>query len=141
VDDILGSTAKAGVPDVIWGIYREQSKQIATLEIVGRELEQQSLPIVFNSKPFQWGISDQFPTRKTQLLDVLADIGPANVSQIASVLGQHISHTSARLAELYNERKVIRTKQGKEVLYALPPEGDSYMVTTVTPSSKGNFSV
>jgi hypothetical protein len=141
IDDILGSTAKAGVPDVIWGVYREQSKQVATLEVVGRELEQQSLPLVFNSKTFQWGISDQFPTRKTQLLDVLADIGPASVSQIASVLGQHTSHTSARLAELYNERKVTRTKQGKAVLYALPAADDSYMVTTVTPSSQGSFSV
>lgn len=141
VDDILGSTAKAGVPDVIWGVYREQGKQIATLEVVGRELEQQSLPLVFNSAQFQWEVSNQLPTRKAELLNVLADIGPASVSQIASVTGQHVSHTSARLAELYSEKKVIRSKQGKEVLYALLPVENSYMVTTVTSSSQGHFSV
>lgn len=141
VDDILGSTAKAGVPDVIWGIYREQGKHIATLEVVGRELEQQSLPLAFNSAQFQWEVSNQLPTRKTQLLEVLADIGPANVSQIASITGLDKSHTSARLTELHSEKKVIRSRQGKEVVYALPPAEDSYMVTTVTPSSQGNFSV
>ena len=139
VDDILGSTAKAGVPDVIWGIYREQGKQIATLEVVGRELEQQSLPLIFNSTQFQWEISNQLPFRKAQILDVLADIAPASVSQIASVLGQPTSHTSARLTQLYNEKMVVRTKQGKAVLYALPAAEDSYIVTTVTASSQGHF--
>jgi DNA-binding transcriptional ArsR family regulator len=141
VDDILGSTAKAGVPDVIWGIYREQGKQIATLEIIGRELEQQSLPLIFNSMQFQWEISNQLPFRKAQLLEVLADIGPASVSQIASAIGQPVSHTSARLTELYNEKKVIRTKQGKNVLYALAPAEDIYTVTTVTPSSQAQLLV
>lgn len=141
VDDILGSTAKAGVPDVIWGIYREQGKQVATLEIVGRELEQQSLPLVLNNTNFHWEVSSQLPFRKTQLLEVLADIGPASVSQIASVIGQHTSHTSTRLAELCNEKKVVRTKQGKTVSYALPTPDDSYTVTTVTPNSQSQILV
>lgn len=141
VDDILGSTAKAGVPDVIWGIYREQGKQVATLEIIGRELEQQSLPVVFNNTTFQWEVSNQLPFRKTQLLEVLVDIGPASVSQIASAIGQPASHTSARLAELFNEKKVVRTKQGKTVLYALPAVDDSYTVTTVTSSSQAQILV
>jgi hypothetical protein len=141
VDDILGSTAKAGVPDVIWGIYREQGKQVATLEIVGRELEQQSLPLILNNTNFHWEVSNQLPFRKAQLLEVLADIGPASVSQIASVIGQHTSHTSTRLAELCNEKKVVRTKQGKNVSYALPTSEDSYTVTTVTPSSQSQILV
>ena len=72
-------------------------KSHGTLEVVGRELEQQSLPLVFNSKPFQWGISDQFPTRKTQLLDVLADIGPASVSQIARITNPQTGRKTAEL--------------------------------------------
>jgi hypothetical protein len=132
VDDILGSTAKAGVPDVIWGIYREQGKQVATLEIVGRELDQQSLPLVFNKETFHWEVSNLLPQRQAELLEVLADIGPASVSQIASAIGQPVSHTSRRLNELLIEEKVVRSRDGKNVMYSLASPENSYIITTVT---------
>ena len=133
VDDILGSTAKAGVPDVIWGIYREQGKPMATLEVVGRELDQQSLPVAFNLQTFCWELTTLLPQRKGEILELLADIGPANVNQIASALGKPVSHTSTRLRELRSENKVICIKDGKQTIYSLPPSGNNYMVTTVTP--------
>ena len=136
VDDILGSTAKAGVPDVIWGIYREQGKQVATLEIVGREFDQQSLPLLFNKETCLWEITNLLPQRKAELLEVLADIGPASVSQIASAIGQPVSHTSNRLKELFIENKVVRSKDGKNVVYALATQEESYTITTITPSSQ-----
>lgn len=133
VDDILGSTAKAGVPDVIWGIYREQGKQIATLEIVGRELDQQSLPVAFNKDTLCWELTNLLPQRKGEILELLAEIGPANVNQIASALGQQLSHTSKRLRDLHSEKKVVCTKDGKHTVYGLAAPENSYIVTTVTP--------
>jgi len=136
VDDILGSTAKAGIPDVILGIYRAQGQQVATLEIVGRELDQQSLPLIFNKEICQWEITNILPQRKAELLEVLADIGPASVSQIASAIGQPISHTSNRLKELFIENKLVRSKDGKNVVYALAALDDRYTITTVTSNSQ-----
>jgi len=133
VDDILGSTAKAGVPDVIWGIYREQGKPMATLEVVGRELDQQSLPVLFDKQTCCWELTDQLPQRKSEILETLADLGQASVNQIASALGKPLSHTSTRLRELRLENKVICIKDGKQTIYSLPPSENSYMVTTVTP--------
>jgi hypothetical protein len=43
IDDIFGSTAKAGVVDAALGLYRQHGKADATLKVTGRDVEEWGL--------------------------------------------------------------------------------------------------
>lgn len=59
---VSGSTGIMGAADTIWVISKKRNAEIATLNITGREVRQESLAIKFNQENFHWemcGTSDE----------------------------------------------------------------------------------
>ena len=54
IDDIFGSTAKAGVVDVALGLYRKHGTPDATLKVTGRDVEEQELALHWDAEHFNW---------------------------------------------------------------------------------------
>lgn len=53
-NDVSGSIAMTGSMDCTWIIQKERNSKEATLNITGRDLEQQQLKIKFNTVSYQW---------------------------------------------------------------------------------------
>ncbi len=54
VDSIMGATAKTGVADLIWGLYRKSGESTGTLRITGRDVEETELAMVWDGLAFEW---------------------------------------------------------------------------------------
>ncbi len=54
IDDIMGSTAKTGVADCIWGLYRKGGQSTGSLKITGRDVEETELAMTWDGVHFQW---------------------------------------------------------------------------------------
>lgn len=54
IDDLLGATAKAGVLDVAWGLYRKRGEKTATLKLTGRDIEERELAMRFDRQTGCW---------------------------------------------------------------------------------------
>lgn len=125
VSDILGSTAKGAMADSIWGLYKEGGKAGAKLAITGRDIEERTLALTFDSKLGCWsyeGDADELELteRRQEIIDALEDLGRVGVVDIAKAIGQPKSHTYSRLQDLVNAGLVQRQKEGRRVLYERP---------------------
>ena len=125
IDDILGSTAKGAVADTAWGLYKEQGKRGAKLAITGRDVDEVMLKVAFDPATCRWQCEGEaqaleLTERRQEVLDGLKLLGRAQVGELAEAIGQPKSHTFTRLQDLASTGRVIRTEEGKQVLYALP---------------------
>ena len=124
VTDILGSTAKGAMADSIWGLYKERGKAGAKLAITGRDIEERTLALTFDSMLGCWqndGDADELELteRRQEILDALEDLGRAGVVDIAKAIGQPKSHTYSRLQDLVNAGLIQRQAEGRRVFYEL----------------------
>jgi hypothetical protein len=54
IDEVLGSTGKTEVADVILGLFRERGKTSATLKVTGRDIEDLELVIEWHRTTCAW---------------------------------------------------------------------------------------
>lgn len=130
IDDLLESTAKPAVADVVLGLYRQQGKAEKLLKGQGRDVEEIDLLLSWDAKLCCWqllGNADDVrkDTNRGQVLSAIRDLlenGQIPTTQrIARYLNKEASHISRELGELLATGKVIKgAKQGKEVPYVLP---------------------
>ena len=114
IADILGSTAKGAMADTVLGMYRERGKSGAKLAITGRDIEDQTLNLVWDYPTGCWQLdkSDQRLTpQRNDLVETLADIGPARLSEIAEAVGRHKGNVYKQLVELEKIRRVKKLGQ------------------------------
>lgn len=112
IDDILNSTAKPGVADVLWGLYRERGKPGATLALAGRDLgEATELSLVFDRTTCCWQLGEATDGVKPDsvqalILDALDNIGPMTVTELSVHLDKPKSNIVRELNELVTRGRV-----------------------------------
>lgn len=90
--EIMGSTAKVGVADTIWGLYRKPGEAKGTLSIVGRDFEDQDLILEFQPTPVGWtfvGNAEEAGRTEadSRYLRAFDEVGePADVKSLAGFL-------------------------------------------------------
>ena len=124
IGDVYGSVAKAGVADVMWGLYRERGKMGATLNITGRDIDEATLLLNFDKEFGLWnyegdGAGLRMTQRRQEILDALAPLKKAMLQTIADFVRQPKGHTLERLNDLVSSGLVVRTEQGNNVWYEL----------------------
>ena len=97
IDDILGSTAKAGVLDCAIGLYRKHNSTDAVLKLVGRDFGDAEYALTWDPEHFTWQRKDEpkppaKETRPTSILDRM------HVNEIVEAIDALGSCTLARLA-------------------------------------------
>jgi RecA-family ATPase len=118
--DILGSTAKGAVLDTAMGLYREGGKSGAKLQITGRDIEERTLPLIFDRQTGCWQIDEQnagHTERQQEILDCLKEVGALGGAEIARTIAQDRANTYRRLQDLVNEGAISKNEEG---LYVLP---------------------
>ena len=133
IDDIFGSTAKAGVVDVALGLYRKHGTPDATLKVTGRDVEEQDLALHWDAEHFNWvyrGDAEEHERtqREAEVINGLQGLGWASLRDLSDVTGQDRSNLHGRLQKLVEEGAVERKEQKGRVYYKLvdstqPPLG------------------
>jgi DNA-binding transcriptional ArsR family regulator len=127
VDDIIESTAKAGVADTVIGLYRRRGDRDAELRITGRDVEERALAAEWDPTTCCWQLlgdaSDVARSRlQQQVLDALAELGgEATTTELAEHIETNKGSVSRALQALLREGKVVRGEQhGRRAPYRLP---------------------
>ena len=130
VDDILGSTAKGAVPDVLLGLYREQGKSGAILSIAGRDIDDKELALQWDGLTRCWQLQGE--VGKTMKGSVEAEIVDAirelvredrvpSTKNIAAHVHRNKSNVSHKLADLVSRGLLVRgDKIGSQKPYYTP---------------------
>lgn len=123
--DVMGSGAKTGVPDTIWGIYKKRGSDRVRLNCLGRDVEDRHLLISHNRETGLWqldkdGDALDITPRRQEIIDVLAGLGQATVSEVADATEQNRGNAYTRLKDLVNAGLVTCThRPGHADIYTL----------------------
>ena len=122
VADILGSTAKAAIPDTLWGLYHRQGKAGAVLAVTGRDVVPQQLELTFDQVTGCWQSKGPLGSLKVNatrqaILDYLAAVDEAGVVDIAKAVGMDKGNAYRELQAMVSARLVRRIERGRDVLY------------------------
>lgn len=128
IDEVLGSTGKTAVADVILGLFRERGKTGATLKVTGRDLEDVELVIEWHRATCVWQLlGDAKNTPRTDMEHAVLDAikalnGEATTKQVAEYLEKDGGQVSRAIGDLLERHILIRgERSGKEVPYQRNP--------------------
>ena len=124
-DDILstvsGSNGVSGTADTIMVLKRPRKQEIGTLFVTSRDFEEQEYAFRFKDGIWTYEGSDakelQVSEERKQILDLLAEKGPMNVSGVAACLGRERDNTNWLLSQMVKDGDLTREKRG---FYGLP---------------------
>jgi len=130
LDDIISSTAKVGVPDTIWGLYRERGQHTATLKITGRDLPKElELAVTFDTLTCSWQCvgtagAVRKSANKLKVIDAIKIITTANGAATTTAIALYTSidkgNVSRILADLEHDGTVRKgTAKGSHIPYEL----------------------
>lgn len=114
IDDVMGSTAKVGVADCIWGLYRKLGESSGTLKITGRDLEEQELAVVWDAMRYRWRVEGDAPAREledriAQIKDLVDQVGEVDLKAVTNLLHLSDDVCDSILTEMRNRHLVERT--------------------------------
>ena len=97
IDDIFGSTAKAGVLDCAMGLYRKHNSNDAVLKLVGRDFGDAEYALTWDPEHFTWQRKDEPkpPAKEARPTTILDRVHVNEIVEAIDALG---SCTLARLA-------------------------------------------
>jgi len=122
IDDILYSTEKTAIADVILAIYKEQGKPGARLLGRGRDIEEIGFSLVFNTPTRCWQLESATITENHEkIIATLVALGRCKADDIAKAIGENRGNTYTRLQKLANEGLITRIEIRGEVFYAPLP--------------------
>jgi DNA-binding transcriptional ArsR family regulator len=92
IEAVAGTGGVAAAVDAVWQLKRKPDNE-ATLDIVGRESEEQTLAMRFVQEPFGWQVLGDdagllLNAERRQILELLREEGPLSPVQIATELGK-----------------------------------------------------
>jgi hypothetical protein len=126
VEEILGSTGKTAVADVIWGLFRERRSTQCRLVATGRDLGETELILELNAQTLTWelvGEANQvvITDMERTVLDALSDLGGTSyTSELAEHLDRGVGQVSKLLGSLAQQGLVVRgEREGRRRLYHL----------------------
>lgn len=122
INDVMGTTAKAGTADTILAIYKEQGKPGAFLKGRGRETEDTELQLSWDNMACKWDSEGDagaivMTEKRNAVLDALQMLGKSQLGDIASAIGEDRGNTFKRLADMNQAGLVSREKIGAKVYY------------------------
>lgn len=111
VDDMLGATAKTGVLDVVWGLYRTRGQKAATFKVTGRDIEERELALTFAKETGLWSCLGDAETmirsEQTQaVLNAIKELGSASANEISAVTNQDRSNCHGRIIDLLDAGRI-----------------------------------
>jgi AAA domain len=149
VTEVMGSTAKVGVADTIWGLYRKKGERRGELTTTGRDLEDSELVLDFASMPAGWQLvgdaSDVGRSAAQQrYLDALRELGPSDHTAVADFLEVSASAASEALRRLAESGRVNAVSQKRQnarprIVYDLPTQRGSSYPGEVPPYNPDNL--
>ena len=125
IDDIMGSTAKAGVVDCAMGLYRRHNQDEARLKLCGRDFGDSELALEWDPDAFCWNLKQPrsarpahtpravYTLREQETIDAVAELtavpgpgAPADTvglltDTIGVTLTQLVAHTGHNKGSLY----------------------------------------
>jgi len=125
VDDVLGSTGKAAVADVLWGLYRKRGEPGATLRITGRDLDDSTLGLVFDATTHAWQVDEdtdgvRIGSVQSAIVAALRDFGgKATVRELVVYMEKDKGLVSRELAELIAKGVVRKETADRFAPYVL----------------------
>ena len=131
--DVIGSGAKTGVPDTIWGIYKKRGSDRVRLNCIGRDVEDRQLLLRMDAAAGLWLLDKdaadlEITPRRQEILNVITGMGQATVSDVAAATEQNRGNAYTRLQDLVDAGLVTRTHT--------PGHADSYSLTGSTPDGQ-----
>ena len=129
-DDILntvsGSQGVSGSADSILILKRPRKQELGTLFVTSRDIEEQEFSFRFKDGIWTYEGSDakelQISEERRQILDLLAEKGPMNVSGVAACLGRERDNTNWLLWKMLKDGLLVKEKGG---LYGLPKAAET----------------
>lgn len=118
IGDILGSTAKGAMADTAWGLYRERGKAGARLQVVGRDVTEQTLALNFDPVTSAWqcdgdaGALAMTEAREDILAVLEAASEPLGTTEIARAVGVDKGNTYRRLQDLATAGLIVKRGKG-----------------------------
>lgn len=110
IDDVIGSTAKAAVADTILGLYKQQGKAGATLRVVGRDVDEQELALMWHRDTRCW--QSETPTLsmgRQGLLNILTEFDRGlSCTELAELAERQKGPVYKDLQELLTEGRVVK---------------------------------
>lgn len=118
-----GSTGNIGVVDTILTLDRARNQDEATLEITGRDIEEQKLALTFSRETATWTCTGSAADRQTsqarqEILDLLRDREPMTPAEIAKELGKPRNSVKVLLLRMRKEGVVSNEGDGRYTLSA-----------------------
>lgn len=124
VEDLLGSTAKAAVPDAVWGLYASPGKRAATFRAKGRDIEDTELTVAFDAGRWKLVQPSNDPTAfESKIIEAVKEKVKANATEVAKLFGAdrgNVARAMARLAEKGLLKRLGQDEPGGPVWYAMP---------------------
>ncbi len=144
IEDLIDSTSKSAPLDTAWGLYRERGKVGAKLQITGRDIEERTLSLKFDSVTMTWqvvGEGDKVPTPKQKkLIETVRKLGGrCKAGAVAGELGDNLSNISKQLKDIANDGFLEYEEDTKEFFTAIIPStsGLSFLYDE-SPVTQGN---
>lgn len=114
ISDILGSTAKGAMVDTAWGLYRERGKSGATLQIVGRDVEERTVALHFDPLTASWqsdGDAEQLEltANRQAIIEAVGAIDRATLKEIANAVQRNKGSVYRDLADLVGAGAVLKS--------------------------------
>jgi len=125
IDDVMSSTGKTAVADVVLGLYRKRGERDATLKATGREAEDSALGLYFDRLTCCWQLSEsadgvRVGSVQSDIVDALRDLGgKATVTELAGYLEKPDSNIARELAELLAKGRVRKESTDRYSPYVL----------------------
>lgn len=123
IDAVAGSTGVTAAADAVWTIKREDpASGICGLEVVGREVEEQSLAIRFKRDgEVGWELIGTGPEVKTikderEIMTLLRDEGALSPARIAGLLRMNANNVRSVLYAMSQRGAVTRQSSGTYIL-------------------------
>jgi hypothetical protein len=119
LDEVRGSVALSGVADGILVLRRERGQLDASLQITGRDVEEQELALKWEPEYCQWNIlgnadEHRMSKERTDVLDLLRREGqPLTPTQVARGLGKKVSGVKSMMFRMADEGKLQSLGSGK----------------------------
>jgi len=128
IEAVAGTGGIAAAVDTLWQLKRKTEGE-ATLDVVGRETEERTLALRFDTEPLGWRILDDdnaqaLNAERREILDLLTEEGALSPAQIAIELGKQRPAVRMLLKRMKEDLQV--KKQGSKYI---PTHSVSYSVT------------
>jgi hypothetical protein len=114
INDILGSVAKGAMTDTAWGLYQERGKAGASLAIIGRDVEAQTLALTFDGLTGCWqceGSADalEITENRQAILDAVQGMETAGLMDIAEAVERNRGNVYKDLQSLVNAGLLVKS--------------------------------